>query len=81
MREIEHILDQKPIGGQCCDEEFVDPLTHTFAYWNVLPWGRSGMASHHPAHVRQALPQFQPPSSNSSTTSPVFILLTLAVGG
>ncbi len=62
MIEIKHILDEKPIGGQDREEEFVDPLPHTFAYRNVLPWGRSGMANHDYAHVRQAPRGFQPTS-------------------
>jgi hypothetical protein len=55
MIEIKHILDQKSIAGQGCEEEFVDPLPHTFADRNVLAWGRCAMASHNHSHVRQAL--------------------------
>jgi hypothetical protein len=62
MVEIKHILNQEPIDGQRRDEELVDPLTHTLAYRNVLPWRRSGMASHKHANLGQALPQFQPAS-------------------
>ena len=32
MVEIKHLLDQEPIDGQCCDEEFVDPFTDTLPH-------------------------------------------------
>jgi hypothetical protein len=32
MIQIKHILDQKPVEGQRRDEEFIDPLTDTFAH-------------------------------------------------
>jgi len=60
MIEIQDILDQEPIGTKGRDEQFINPLTDTLAYWNVLPWGRSGMPDHNHSHVRQVLAQFQP---------------------
>jgi hypothetical protein len=45
MIEIQDILDQEPIGGKRGQEQFIDPLTHTLAYRNVLPCRRSGMSS------------------------------------
>jgi len=52
MIQVQDILDQEPIGGKRGQEQFIDPLTHTLAYRNVLPWRRSGMASHNHANVR-----------------------------
>ncbi len=60
MIEIQDILDQEPIGTKRRDEQFIDPLPDTLAYWNVLPWRRSGMPGHNHAHVRRVITQLQP---------------------
>jgi len=82
MIEIQHILDQEPVDVEGGDEEFIDPLTNTFAHRNSLPCCRGAMSGHNHTDTRQALAEVgsQPPS-NSSTTSPVFMRVTLAVGG
>lgn len=58
--EIEQILDEKSVGVQIGEEEFIDPLPHSLAYLHLLVWGRCGMASDNHPNVRQALPQFHP---------------------
>src|SRR6266849_320047 len=62
MIQVEDILDQEPISIQGGHEQFIDPLAYTLAYLHGFAWRRSGMSSHYHTHVRQALPQFQPPS-------------------
>ena len=36
MIQVQDILDQEPIGGKGGQEQFIDPLTHSLAYRNVL---------------------------------------------
>jgi hypothetical protein len=80
--QIQEILGEKPVRVQIANEEFIDPLPHALAHLHLLVWGRSGMASHdHADDVSKPSATSSHPPSKSSTTSSVFMLLTLAVGG
>jgi hypothetical protein len=74
MIEIQHILDQEVVGIKGGDEQFVDPVT-----------GLPGAGARCRVTITRAAGNpssrgSQPPS-NSSMTSPVLRLVTLAVGG
>jgi hypothetical protein len=60
MIEIEHIFDQEPIGRECRNEEFVDPLSNALAHRNPLVWCGGTMSSYNDACVKQSLIQWQP---------------------
>jgi hypothetical protein len=62
MIEIQHILDQEPVGVERGHEEFIDPLTNTFAHRYWLACCRGAMSSHNHTDTRQALPQWEPAS-------------------
>ena len=55
MIEIQHILDQEPVGVERGPEEFIDPLTNTFAHRYWLTCGRGAMSGHNHTDTRQAL--------------------------
>jgi hypothetical protein len=80
--QIQEILDEKPVPDQSGEEEFIDPFPHALAYLHLFVRGRSGMASHyHADDVSKPSATSSHPPSKSSLTWPVFMLLTLAVGG
>jgi hypothetical protein len=62
MIEIQHILYQEPVDVEGGDEEFIDPLTNTFAYPYWLACCRGAMSGHNYTDTRQALPQWEPAS-------------------
>src|SRR5260370_35144523 len=62
MREIQEIVNQEVVSGQCGDEEFIDPRIHALAHADFLARRRSWMTGDNHPSLRQALPQFQPPS-------------------
>jgi hypothetical protein len=74
MIQVEHILDEEAVLVERGDEQLIDPSANALAHRDRLAWRRGALSCHHHASGRQ-------PPSNNSMTSPVFILVTLAVGG
>jgi hypothetical protein len=81
MIEIQHILGEKSIGVKSRNEQFIDPLIDTLADFYEFV-GRSEMpGDNHPSGAGKPSSRLSQPPSNSSTTSPVFMLVIRAVGG
>jgi len=79
--EIQDIFGEKSISVQVSEKEFIDPRTVPLATVTDLPIGGAGCRATMTRMRGKPSPSGSQPPSNSSTISPVFILLLHAVGG
>src|SRR6266699_3083979 len=80
MIEVQDILDQEPVSVKCGDEEFVDPLTRLPTAMSFPGGGAACRTTITRTGGKSRQGSSHPPSKRS-TISPLFILVTLAVGG
>lgn len=81
MIQVHHILNQETLDLKCGDEELIDPFPTRLPTFTV----QTGAGATKRVTITRAegssSPNTSQPPSNSSMTSPVFFLRTLAVGG